>query len=64
MLGTIFWTAIIVLAALDFVLKGFALWHSGRNNQLGWFVALFILNTLGILPLIYLLFFRKKKGKK
>ncbi|MBW2999733.1 hypothetical protein KY339_03595 [Candidatus Woesearchaeota archaeon] len=41
--------------------KGIGLWKSGRNNQLAWFVVLFILNTAGILPIVYLLFFQKKK---
>jgi len=43
------------LAILELVLKGFALWRSAKNNQLYWFIALLILNTLGILPLIYLI---------
>lgn len=41
-------------------MKGIALWKSGRNNQLGWFIALFIFNTAGILPAIYLIKFQKK----
>lgn len=40
--------------------KGIALWYAGRNNHKGWFIAIFILNTLGILPIIYLLWFRCK----
>lgn len=40
--------------------KGFALWHSARNTQRAWFVVMLIVNTLGILEIIYLLFFRKK----
>jgi len=42
--------------------KGIALWRSARNNQLAWFVALLIVNTLGILEIIYLLIFRKNKN--
>jgi methionyl-tRNA synthetase len=59
-----FWLAIAVLIAFDFILKGIALWKAGNQKQLGWFIALFILNTAGILPIIYLLFFQKKKRKK
>lgn len=51
---------IIGLVALEAILKAFALWKSARHNQLGWFVAIIILNTLGILPLLYLLIFQKK----
>lgn len=41
--------------------KGLALWSSSKNNQKNWFVVLLILNTVGILEIIYLFFFAKKK---
>jgi hypothetical protein len=34
--------------------KGLALWHSGRRGQPVWFVVLIVVNTIGILPIIYL----------
>jgi len=43
------------------VWKGIALWKCGRNNQIVWFVILFIINTAGILPIIYLLLFQRKR---
>ena len=43
------------------VWKAIALWHAARGNQLAWYVALVIINTLGVLEIIYLLFFRKRK---
>ncbi|PWU23161.1 hypothetical protein C5B42_03910 [Candidatus Cerribacteria bacterium 'Amazon FNV 2010 28 9'] len=49
------------LAILDLVVRGYALWKAGRNNQPYWFVALLIFNTMGILPVIYILFFRKDR---
>lgn len=55
---------ILVLALWEAVWKGIALWKCGRYNQLYWFVAIFILNTVGILPIIYLLAFQKKAPKK
>ena len=51
-------TAIVIIEA---ILKGFALWHSSKNNQKGWFIILLILNTAGILPAIYLIWFKRKK---
>ncbi|WP_240377163.1 DUF5652 family protein [Bacillus piscicola] len=45
----------------SFIWKGIALWHSARNKQLAWFVALLVVNTIGILEIIYLIFFRKDK---
>lgn len=34
--------------------KGLALWHAGRRGQPWWFVILLVVNTLGILEIIYL----------
>lgn len=54
-------TWLMPLILLDLVLKGFALWKAGRNNHLYWFIALLLVNSMGILPIIYLVFFEKKK---
>lgn len=55
-----FLPAFIGFIVFELVLKAIALWRSARNGQKGWFVALLILNTLGILPIVYLLLFQKK----
>ena len=60
--GLPLWTIPLIIWTM--IWKGIALWKSGRNNQLTWFIVMFILNTAGILPIIYLLFFRKKKAEK
>lgn len=51
----------IILAAVvwTIVLKGFALWHAARGGQKWWFFFLLIVNTLGILEIIYLIWFRR-----
>lgn len=49
---------LIVAAVWTIVLKGYALWHAARNNQNWWFIALLVINTLGILEIIYLIWFR------
>jgi len=54
---------LIPIAIWDMVWKGIAMWKCGRNNQLYWFIAVLVLNTVGILPIIYLLFFQKKKKR-
>jgi hypothetical protein len=41
--------------------KGVALWRAGKNGHVAWFVCLFIFNTVGILPIIYIFGFSKKK---
>jgi hypothetical protein len=44
--------------------KGLALWHSGRRGQPWWFVILLIVNTFGILEIIYLFAVLKLKPSK
>ncbi|HWZ21055.1 MAG TPA: DUF5652 family protein [Cytophagaceae bacterium] len=51
----------IIALLLELILKGIALWKCGRNNQLGWFIAILIINSIGLLPLIYLITFQKKQ---
>ncbi len=53
----------IILIIWAAIWKGIGLWKAGRNNQIVWFVFMFILNTAGILPIIYLAFFQKKPKK-
>lgn len=61
---TPFWPAFVTLFVfiflVDFVLRALSLWRAARANQSIWFIALLIFNTIGILPLIYLLFFSKE----
>jgi len=33
--------------------KGLALWRSARMNHRGWFIALLVINTVGIFEIIY-----------
>jgi len=47
-----------VIALWTVVLKGFALWHAAKNEQKWWFIALLVVNTLGILEIVYLIWFR------
>lgn len=61
-----FFGFLIPLTLLDLVLRGFALWKSARRDQNIWFIALLVVNSVGILPLIYLLLNRdpEKSTKK
>jgi methionyl-tRNA synthetase len=49
------------LVIWSLIWKALALWHSARNNQLAWYIMLIFINTAGILEIIYLLFFRRKR---
>ncbi|GIW61533.1 MAG: hypothetical protein KatS3mg089_0385 [Patescibacteria group bacterium] len=41
--------------------KGLALWRAAQGEQKYWFIAMLILNTLGVLEIIFLLRFAKNK---
>ena len=58
--------ALVILGIWVLIWRGIALWHSAQNEQKEWFIALLIINSAGILPIIYLLWFkpRKKKNKR
>lgn len=51
-----------ILVLWEIVWKGIALWKAARESQRYWFVAMLILNTAGILPILYIFVF--KQGKK
>jgi len=51
----------IPFVLFELILKGLALWKSARKNQNVWFIALLVVNSMGILPLIYLVLNRDQK---
>ena len=53
---------LILLAIWDGVWKAIGMWKSARNNQLAWFICIAIFNTVGILPIIYLLGCQKNRN--
>jgi methionyl-tRNA synthetase len=62
MFGSMFWITpiVLILVPLIIALKGYTLWHSAKRNEIWWFIALLVLNTMGILEIIYVLFILKK----
>jgi len=59
------WAILILLIASIWTIiwKGIGLWYAAQNKHKGWFVAMLVLNTLGLLPIIYLLWFTPKNRK-
>jgi len=57
------WINVLILLAVVWALpwKGVALWRAAGNKHLWWFVALFLLNTLAILEIIYIFAFSRKR---
>lgn len=55
---------LLVIAALwSLPWKGVALWKAASQKQMGWFVALLVLNTFAILEITYLFYFSKTDKK-
>jgi hypothetical protein len=61
-LAPFFAGGIILLLIWSLVWKGFALWYAARNHQKAWYIVLLVLNTAGILEILYIAFFRKNKN--
>ena len=64
LLAYMHWLVIFMVVATVWsgVWKGIALWRAGRNNHLVWYICIFIFNTLGILEIIYIFAFSRKKA--
>ena len=54
--------AIVIVWTLPW--KGYALWKAAQAKDVYWFCALLILNTVGILEILYIFLFSKMSGKK
>ncbi len=52
-----------IIIAWSLVWKGFALWRAARIKQKYWFVAILVINTAGLLEILYLFIF-SKMGRK
>lgn len=62
MLAGFVWLFVLV-AIWSIIWKGLALWRAARNNQMAWFIVLLVVNTIGILDILYIAFFQKKHKK-
>lgn len=59
---SIFIPLILVVALWTIAIKGYALWTSARAGQNKWFIILLVINTLGILEIVYLIWYRPKSS--
>lgn len=58
-----FMPVIIILALWSGVWKALALYRAGKVRDVGWFVVLFLVNTLGILEILYLTIWSKRASR-
>jgi hypothetical protein len=51
-----------ILAIWSIIWKGIALWKAARNGSKPWFAVMLLVNTVGLLEIIYIFYFSKKKA--
>lgn len=56
--------ALIVLLIWETVWKIIACWKAAKRDQRWWFVVMAIINTAGLLEIIYIVFFQKKQPQQ
>lgn len=58
-------SVLIVVSIWSIIWKGIALWKSSKKDHKIWFIVLLIVNTIGILEILYIYVFSKMMdGKK
>jgi hypothetical protein len=58
------WFLFILLLIWSFIWKGIALWRCAKKDHDVWFVVILIINTLGILEIIYLMIHHREIKKE
>lgn len=56
------WIVLVLLWSL--LWKGLALWRAARRGETAWYVVLLIINTIGILEIVYYFLVAKSDEKK
>ena len=57
------WLWLLPLLVWSAVWKGIALWRAARNGSLAWFIVMLVVNTAGILEIVYIFAFSRKAAK-
>lgn len=57
----LFLLSLVLLWSLPW--KGVALWKAARMEQKKWFIALFLMNTVGILEILFIFYFGKRRAR-
>ena len=55
---------LLVISIWTLIWKGLALWKAAKNNHKIWFIVILIVNTVGILEILYIYVFSEMKTKK
>lgn len=57
------WTWMSIMLVWSLVWKAWALWKSARAGEKVWFGALLVINTVGLLEILYIFYFSKQSPK-
>lgn len=60
-LGAGFSVAVLAIVAWTIFWKGWSLWIAARKGEFWWFIAMLVVNTFGILEIIYIFVYKKMK---
>ena len=55
---------LMVMGLVDMGLKGWGMWRAARMQKKWWFIALLVVNSIGILPTIFLVMTNDEYVKK
>jgi len=55
---------LIIILVWSYIWKLLALWESARKGSVAWFIILAVVNTVGILEILYIFVFSKMKWPK
>ena len=54
---------IVIVMIWSIIWKGFALWKAAHKNDRNWFIALLVINFVGILEILHIYVFSERKSK-
>jgi hypothetical protein len=54
----------VAITLWTLIWKGLALWKAGKRKDRNWFIIILVLNTFGILDIIYYYFVGKREGQE
>lgn len=46
---------LLVISVIDVMFRGWAMWRAARMEKKSWFISLLVINSMAILPIIFLL---------
>ncbi len=57
-----FWPMVVILMLWSLFWKAWALWIAARRGEKVWFGAMIVVNTMGVLEILYIYVFSKDKA--